>query len=78
MAPPKQRKIALMGFRSVGKGTFDGKPTLSSSTTTFPPPGKSSLAIQFVQGQFIDHYEPTIENSEDVDPACHDFVTVSP
>ena len=26
--------------------------------------GKSSLAIQFVQGQFVDHYEPTIENSE--------------
>ena len=26
-------------------------------------PGKSSLAIQFVQGQFVDHYEPTIENS---------------
>ena len=36
------RKIALMGFRSVGK---------------------SSLAIQFVQGQFVDHYEPTIENT---------------
>lgn len=26
--------------------------------------GKSSLAIQFVQGQFVDHYEPTIENSK--------------
>jgi Ras family protein len=26
--------------------------------------GKSSLVIQFVQGQFVDHYEPTIENSE--------------
>jgi hypothetical protein len=25
--------------------------------------GKSSLIIQFVQGQFVDHYEPTIENS---------------
>jgi len=42
MSGPKQRKIALMGFRSVGK---------------------SSLAIQFVQGQFVDHYEPTIENT---------------
>jgi Ras family protein len=40
--PSKQRKIALMGYRSVGK---------------------SSLAIQFVQGQFVDHYEPTIENT---------------
>jgi len=25
--------------------------------------GKSSLAIQFVQGQFVDYYEPTIENT---------------
>lgn len=38
----KQRKVALMGFRSVGK---------------------SSLAIQFVQGQFVDSYDPTIENT---------------
>ena len=40
--PPKQRKIALMGSRSVGK---------------------SSLAIQFAQGQFVDSYDPTIENT---------------
>jgi len=40
--PVKQRKIAVMGFRSVGK---------------------SSLAIQFVQGQFVDSYDPTIENT---------------
>ena len=26
--------------------------------------GKSSLAIQFVQGQFVDYYDPTIENSK--------------
>jgi len=38
----KQRKVAIMGYRSVGK---------------------SSLAIQFVQGQFVDYYEPTIENT---------------
>lgn len=30
-----------------------------SSTT-----GKSSLTIQFVEGQFVDAYDPTIENSE--------------
>jgi len=40
--PPKQRKIAVMGSRSVGK---------------------SSLVIQFVQGQFVDSYDPTIENT---------------
>lgn len=26
--------------------------------------GKSSLAIQFVENQFVDSYDPTIENSE--------------
>ncbi|KAF4518282.1 hypothetical protein B566_EDAN005850 [Ephemera danica] len=40
--PPKQRKIAVMGYRSVGK---------------------SSLSIQFVEGQFVDMYDPTIENT---------------
>ncbi|CRK93009.1 CLUMA_CG006512, isoform A [Clunio marinus] len=40
--PPKQRNIAMMGYRSVGK---------------------SSLSIQFVEGQFVDSYDPTIENT---------------
>ncbi|XP_034243915.1 GTP-binding protein Rheb homolog isoform X2 [Thrips palmi] len=40
--PPKQRKIAILGYRSVGK---------------------SSLSIQFVEGQFVDSYDPTIENT---------------
>ncbi|KAF5284741.1 hypothetical protein FQA39_LY04466 [Lamprigera yunnana] len=40
--PSKQRKIAVMGYRSVGK---------------------SSLSIQFVEGQFVDCYDPTIENT---------------
>jgi Ras family protein len=39
---PKQRRIAVLGFRSVGK---------------------SSLTIQFVENQFVDSYEPTIENT---------------
>ncbi|KAH8340563.1 hypothetical protein KR059_001260 [Drosophila kikkawai] len=40
--PPKERNIAVMGYRSVGK---------------------SSLSIQFVEGQFVDSYDPTIENT---------------
>ncbi|XP_069762611.1 GTP-binding protein Rheb-like isoform X1 [Narcine bancroftii] len=42
MAPLKFRKIAVLGYRSVGK---------------------SSLAVQFVDGQFLDCYDPTIENT---------------
>lgn len=42
MAPPKSRKIAIMGYRSVGK---------------------SSITIQFVENQFVDSYDPTIENT---------------
>jgi Ras family protein len=38
----KQRKVAIVGSRSVGK---------------------SSLAMQFVEGQFIDSYYPTIEDT---------------
>jgi len=54
MPNAKQRKIALMGFRSVGK---------------------SSLAIQFVEGQFVDSYDPTIENTfkKKVNVRGHDY-----
>ncbi|XP_065838583.1 GTP-binding protein Rheb-like [Oscarella lobularis] len=38
----KSRKIAIMGFRAVGK---------------------SSLAVQFAEDQFVDSYNPTIENT---------------
>lgn len=30
----------------------------------FKNPGKSSLTIQFVENQFVDSYDPTIENSK--------------
>ncbi|SPN98865.1 probable ras-related GTP-binding protein [Cephalotrichum gorgonifer] len=42
MSSPKQRKVAIVGSRSVGK---------------------SSLAVQFVDGHFVDSYYPTIENT---------------
>ncbi|KAL2753933.1 hypothetical protein ACRALDRAFT_2043059 [Sodiomyces alcalophilus JCM 7366] len=42
MPTPKNRKIAIVGSRSVGK---------------------SSLAVQFVDGHFVDSYYPTIENT---------------
>ncbi|RWS27060.1 GTP-binding protein Rheb-like protein [Leptotrombidium deliense] len=52
--PPKQRKIAIMGFRSVGC-------LMVAFTVKYA--GKSSLAIQFVNGEFVDYYDPTIENT---------------
>lgn len=42
MPPSKQRKVAIVGSRSVGK---------------------SSLAVQFVDGHFVESYYPTIENT---------------
>ncbi|XP_003745651.1 GTP-binding protein Rheb homolog [Galendromus occidentalis] len=46
ISPPKMpavnRKVAIMGYRSVGK---------------------SSLTIRFVENQFVDSYDPTIENT---------------
>lgn len=41
-AQARERKIVVMGYRSVGK---------------------SSLVIQYVENQFVDNYEPTIENT---------------
>ncbi|KAM0223666.1 hypothetical protein ACHAQD_003306 [Fusarium lateritium] len=45
MPSPKQRKVAIVGSRSVGTS------------------GKSSLAVRFVDGHFVDSYYPTIENT---------------
>uniref|UniRef100_A0A5F9CAT2 GTP-binding protein Rheb n=1 Tax=Oryctolagus cuniculus TaxID=9986 RepID=A0A5F9CAT2_RABIT len=42
MSQSKSRKIAILGYQSMGK---------------------SSLTIQFVEGQFVDSYDPTIENT---------------
>ena len=37
---------------------------LKNSVYTFVFTGKSSLTIQFVENQFVDSYDPTIENSK--------------
>ncbi|GME42420.1 abhydrolase domain-containing protein [Neofusicoccum parvum] len=50
-APPKQRKIAIVGSRSVG------------TPSRFPLFCKSSLTVQFVDGHFVESYYPTIENT---------------
>lgn len=60
-APPKQRKIALVGSRSVGS-------LLALYMRRHPlligfSPGKSSLTVQFVDGHFVESYYPTIENT---------------
>jgi len=103
--PPKQRKIAIMGYRSVGKTcitypffyryitwNFCNKTQTLVFLNSFIDTchyitvkdtfmylfeyinvltlyiwfliGKSSLSIQFVEGQFVDSYDPTIENSK--------------
>lgn len=69
--PSKQRKIAMMGYRSVGMLYFYRLViylcvlfivmTLCLKKIFT---GKSSLIIQFVEGQFVDSYDPTIENSK--------------
>ena len=68
-AGAKQRKVAIMGYRSVGECSLKDqiiyKWNFENSSHVFDIfLGKSSLAIQFVQGQFVDYYEPTIENSK--------------
>ncbi|KFA47051.1 hypothetical protein S40293_04572 [Stachybotrys chartarum IBT 40293] len=56
MPSPRQRKVAIVGSRSVGK---------------------SSLAVQFVDGHFVDSYYPTIENtfSKTIRYKGQDFLT---
>ncbi|KAH8887470.1 hypothetical protein GQ53DRAFT_827256 [Thozetella sp. PMI_491] len=56
MALPKQRKIAIVGSRSVGK---------------------SSLAVRYVDGHFVESYYPTIENtfSKEIRHRNQDFST---
>ena len=38
--------------------------------------GKSSLVIQFVENQFVDSYDPTIENSKPAERVTHSDLTM--
>lgn len=62
---PKQRKIAIVGSRSVGMASYlYEKPCLFDLlilTKSFP--GKSSLTVRFVEHHFVESYYPTIENT---------------
>jgi hypothetical protein len=62
---PEYRNLQLVYFKGVRYiFVFSSHLVLISNLKIILFSGKSSLAIQFVQGQFVDHYEPTIENSK--------------
>ncbi|KAL6081713.1 hypothetical protein STEG23_005620 [Scotinomys teguina] len=77
MPQSKSRKIAILGYRSVGDFfsfalavNFDDcfidyilTAVTKYLTKSYLRKGKSSLTIQFVEGQFVDSYDPTIENT---------------
>jgi small GTP-binding protein len=58
-APPKQRKIAIVGSRSVGSMLKNPFSVILANHNL----GKSSLTVQFVDGHFVESYYPTIENT---------------
>jgi hypothetical protein len=55
---PKQRKIAIVGNRSVGVYFL-----LCISPSKLTLLGKSSLTVRFVEHHFVESYYPTIENT---------------
>jgi hypothetical protein len=84
--PPqqKQRKMAIVGSRSVGtsfslvlSSPIQPQPSHATnlSLLTHISPGKSSLTVQYVDGHFVDSYYPTIENtfSKVIRYRNHDF-----
>jgi hypothetical protein len=66
MAPSvKQRKIAILGSRSVGTYHFRlaCARLLWQALLTTRQTGKSSLTVQYCEGHFVESYYPTIENT---------------
>ena len=66
MAPQaKQRKIAILGARSVGLSapSMSVRNCASTRKELTLWTGKSSLTVQFCEGHFVDTYYPTIENT---------------
>ncbi|GKT50251.1 GTP-binding protein rhb1 [Colletotrichum spaethianum] len=65
MPAPKNRKVAIVGSRSVGRWLAKlGSESMTYILLISPlHTGKSSLAVQFVDGHFVDSYYPTIENT---------------
>ena len=68
-APPKSRKVVVLGARNVGPFAPTKKHTLIfffsllSANISFCFAGKSSLTVLFVDGHFVESYYPTIENT---------------
>lgn len=71
---PKQRKIAIVGSRSVGmifnllhRMLRDFSSSLNELNLCVlvadSTPGKSSLTVRFVEHHFVESYYPTIENT---------------
>ncbi|KAL8405944.1 hypothetical protein RB596_004690 [Gaeumannomyces avenae] len=98
--PTKQRKIAIVGSRSVGEccappfpqsapgGGGPGQASVGQNGARILEEGreimpnrsghgKSSLAVQFVDGHFVESYYPTIENtfSKEIRFKGQDFMT---
>ncbi|KAK5167395.1 GTP-binding protein [Saxophila tyrrhenica] len=78
--PPqqKQRKMAIVGSRSVGTPPPLPSPLAFQTPLTLERgggPGKSSLTVQYVDGHFVDSYYPTVENtfSKVIRHKNHDF-----
>ena len=74
----KLRKIAIVGSRSVGNESLARRPALALwKPRAKATKGKSSLAVQFVDGHFVESYYPTIENtfSKTIKYKGHEYAT---